>query len=399
MGNLRGCLKESSMQNVFQNCANVAVPKASALAMEYYHLDNLLWIFSLVLSFVIPFLFLTTKFSSILQKISQKIGIYWFFSIGIYLIVFIAINQLILLPFDFYASYTVDHHFGVSNQTIGKWFKDYGISTLLLLVGSISFIWIFYLLLEKSPKRWWFYSSIATICITFFLTFISPIWIDPLFNKIGPMKNKALEKELLALAEKAGVHNKTIYEIEKSEDTKKSNAYVTGLFGTERIVIWDTAISADNKKGLEFTMTHELGHYVLNHNWWFMLYFSLITFVVFYLTYLSSRFILKKFHFKLGFSYLYNIASFPLFLILINFFTLLATPIFNDISREMERDADRFGLNLTKDNQAAAELFANFATNDLTNPDPGPIYTFWRGTHPSLKERIEFCNTYCPWKK
>jgi Zn-dependent protease with chaperone function len=293
----------------------------------------------------------------------------------------------------------VDHHFGISNQTIGKWFKDYGISTLLMLIGGVSFIWIFYLFLEKSPKRWWFYSSLTAIAITFFITFISPLWVDPLFNKIGPMKDKALEKELLALAEKAHVHNKTIYEIEKSADTKRSNAYVTGLFGSERIVIWDTLIAKNSKKELTFTMAHELGHYVLNHNWWFMLYFSLITFVVFYLTYLSSISILKKFHMKLGFNNLYNIASFPLFLILINFFTLLASPIFNDISREMEKDADRFGLNLTKDNQAAAELFANFATNDLANPDPGPIYTFWRGTHPSLKERIEFCNTYCPWKK
>ncbi len=387
------------MQTAFQKCAEVAVPKATSIAMEYYHLDNLLWIFSLVLSFVIPLLFLTTKFSPYLERITKKIGKYWFISLGLYLVLFILINQLVLLPFDFYASYTVDHHYGTSNQTLAKWFKDYGITTLLLMGGAVLFIWIFYLLLQKSPKRWWFYSSLAAIGITFFITFISPLWIDPLFNKIGPMKNKALEKELLALAEKAGVHNKTIYEIEKSEDTKKSNAYVTGLFGSERIVIWDTAISSDEKKGLEFTMGHELGHYVLNHNWWFMLYFSIITFAVFYLTYRSSTSILKKFHRKLGFNHLYNIASFPLFLILINFFTLLASPIFNDISREMERDADRFGLDLTKDNQAAAELFANFAIKDLNNPNPGPVYTFWRASHPSLKERIEFCNTYCPWKK
>jgi hypothetical protein len=33
---------------------------------------------------------------------------------------------------------------------------------------------------------------------------ISPIWIDPLFNTFGPMKNKTLEARIL-LADRAGI--------------------------------------------------------------------------------------------------------------------------------------------------------------------------------------------------
>ena len=381
------------------DCAHVAVPTATEIAMRHYYIGNILWLLQLALSFVIPLLFLTTGFSAKLGKFSRIRGKYWFFSIALYLLLFIAIYQLISLPLDFYTEYVVEHEYGLSIQTLSKWIEHYAIWTLLFIVGAILFVWIFYLLLQKSPKNWWFYSSIVAIAITFFITFISPIWIDPLFDTIGPMKNKELEAKLLAFASKAGLENSQIYEIKKSDETHMANAYVTGLFGTERIVIWDTAIKPNDIDGLLFTLGHEMGHYVLNHNWWFMFYYSIATFLIFYLTYRSSIFILHHYNKRFRFNNLYDIASLPLLLLLINLFTLLASPVFNYISRDMEREADRFGLELTQNNFAAATLFRNFALDDLANPNPGILYTIWRCDHPALKDRIEFCNSYCPWEQ
>ena len=141
-----------------------------------------------------------------------------------------------------------------------------------------------------------------------------------------------------------------------------------------------------------------MGHYVLSHNGWFMLYFSILNFIIFYLVYKTANFLTRKYHKRFGFNQLYNIASLPLLLLLITFFSFLASPLSNYVSRKMERDADKFGLDLTHNNYAAGSMFAELAKANLSNPNPGPIYIFFRGTHPSLKERIEFCNTYCPWK-
>ena len=71
---------------------------------------------------------------------------------------------------------------------------------------------------------------------------VVPIWIDPLFNKFGPMKNKELERSILALAERAGIEGSRVFEVDKSVDTKAVNAYVTGFWQTKRIVLWDTLI-------------------------------------------------------------------------------------------------------------------------------------------------------------
>ena len=53
--------------------------------------------------------------------------------------------------------------------------------------------------------------------------------------------------------------------MDKSVDTKAVNAYVTGVFETKRIVLWDTLIAKLDETELLFVMGHEMGHYVLGH--------------------------------------------------------------------------------------------------------------------------------------
>ncbi len=36
---------------------------------------------------------------------------------------------------------------------------------------------------------------------------------------------------------------------------------------------------------------------------------------------------------------------------------------------------------------------------NLSNPRPGWFYQLCRASHPSLAERITFCNTYHPWRE
>jgi STE24 endopeptidase len=55
-------------------------------------------------------------------------------------------------------------------------------------------------------------------------------------------------------------------------------------------------------------------------------------------------------------------------------------------------------LEITQNNEAAARAFITLQQHNLAIPRPGPIYTIWRSSHPSLGSRIDFCNSYCPWK-
>ncbi len=383
-----------------QECAHVVVPEASDVAMRYYSSGNILWIFSQAWSFIVPLLFLCWGFTGKLERFSERTGRKkWFLTYIIYIVVFLIIYNLLNLPLDFYTEYVRSHAYGLSSQTLGRWFSNHGKEFLVGLIGTLAFIWIFYLLLKKSPRRWWIYGSLVSIGIMFILTYVQPIWIDPLFHHFGPMKNKSLEKEILALASRAGIEHGHVYEVDMSQDTKTLNAYVVGLAGSNRIVLWDTTIKQMSKEQILFVMGHEMGHYVLQHIFWSFLYNAALAFLIFYLTYRLGSYLLARYKKRFAFKYLYNFASLPLFLLLFKVFLLLTLPLSNFISRIMEHQADRFGLEITQNSQAAGEAFIALQQENLAIPRPGPIHMFWRASHPSLGERIDFCNSYCPWKE
>jgi hypothetical protein len=42
--------------------------------------------------------------------------------------------------------------------------------------------------------------------------------------------------------------------------------------------------------------------------------------------------------------------------------------------------------------------FVKIQHENLGNPRPGFLYTIFRASHPSLGDRIDFCNSYHPWR-
>jgi Zn-dependent protease with chaperone function len=67
-------------------------------------------------------------------------------------------------------------------------------------------------------------------------------------------------------------------------------------------------------------------------------------------------------------------------------------------SRHQEHDADRYALDLTRSNHAAAMAHVKLQTENLGNPRPGLLYKIFRSSHPSAGERIDFANSYHPWR-
>ena len=132
------------------------------------------------------------------------------------------------------------HAYGLSNQTLQKFVTDTLTELALSAAIGALVIWVPYLLLKKSPTRWWLDSAVALIPFILVANLVAPLWIAPLFNTFEPMHDKALEARILAQAERAGIEGSRVFEVNTSVDTNELNAYVAGLAGTKRIVIWDT---------------------------------------------------------------------------------------------------------------------------------------------------------------
>ncbi len=375
----------------------VAVPEPSELALQFYRTGNWLWVLNVAWAVLLPGVLAFSGFSARLRNLAARLGRSWFVTIGLYVVMYLAIVFVLELPLAYYEGYVRLHDYGLSNQTLLKWFSDSVTSLAISMAAGFALAWVPYLLLTRSPRRWWIYTTALSVPFLFLVTLITPIWIAPLFNKFGPMKDGALEQKILALAGQAGIAGSRVFEVEKSVDTKAVNAYVTGVFGTKRIVLWDTLIAKLDEKELLVVMGHEMGHYVLGHVARSILLSSVITLLGLFLVDWSGRRLVARYASRLGFDRLSDVASLPLVLMLLEVAFLLLSPVALAYSRQQEHEADQFALDMTRSNHSGARAFVKLQEENLSNPRPGPIFKFFRSSHPSIGDRIDFCNSYHPW--
>jgi len=213
------------------------------------------------------------------------------------------------------------------------------------------------------------------------------------------MSDKKLEQKVITLAERSGINDAQLYVVDKSKETKTMNAYMTGIFNTKRIVIWDTTLTGLNEREVLVVVAHEIGHYVLGHipKSIALGFFGIL--LVLYLVNKTCVVIVKRLKGNFGIRNISDMATIPLILVVINIYTFIATPLENAYSRHIELEADRFAIELTKDNFSNATTEIKFLESNLSIPKPGLLFKLWNYDHPTVEERINFSNEYKPWEK
>jgi STE24 endopeptidase len=379
--------------------SRVEVPEPSELALQYHRSGNILWTLGLALSLLIPGLLLFSGISARLWATAARWGRRWYPSLAIYALLFILITSVMAFPLAYYEGFVRQHAYGLSTESFRSWAGDWLKSVALSGVGLAVVIWIPYLLLRRSTERWWLYAGVATLPLTTLLLVVSPAWIDPLFNDFRRLREPALEQRIVALADRAGIPGSRVYRVNKSAETKTVNAYVTGLGTTKRIVLWDTILAKLEPDQIEFVVAHEIGHFVLHHVLALILLATVLATVSFYVIHRVAGRLILRFGPRFGFSRLSDPASLPLLVLLGTLVSVISAPAVLAFSRHLEHEADRFALELTRNNRAAALAFIRIQEENLSVPRPGPPYMMWRASHPSLAERVEFANRYRPWEE
>lgn len=376
----------------------VAVPEPSALAVQYYRSGVPLWVAGTVLDLAIPALLLWTGWSARLRAAARRAGRgRWYPTVALVGVLYVLVAALLELPFGWYVGFVRQHRYGLSIQTAPQFLGDAAKAVGVGCVGLALTLWIPYLLLRRSPRRWWLWTGVATVPLATLALVVAPIWIDPLFDRFGPMRDRALEARIVALARRAGIEGGRVYEVAKSEDTRQVNAYVSGLGATKRIVLWDTLVDRLTPDEVLFVMGHEMGHYVLGHTALVILGATLLVTGSMYVVHLVAGALLARWSRRFGFERLDDPASLPLLILVGGVVSLAVTPLVLATSRHLEHEADRFGLEITRDNQAAARTFVKLQQENLGVPRTGLLDHLWRDSHPDVADRIGFANRYRPW--
>ena len=378
-----------------------------AKAVAYSRAGYTLYFASYLLGGLFLFLILrlgwAAKFRDIAETVSDK---KWVQGLVFVPLLFLTID-VVDLPLRLYW-HSLSLHYEQSIQGWGSWFWDWTKGESLSTAFGIVVVLILFAAMRRSPRRWWLYFWFPAVLILLGLIVLTPLVIDPLFDKFEPLAKE--HPDLVGAIEKLTKHAGVpippdrMFLMVASRKTNAIDAYVRGLGTSKRVVIWDTAIQKTSNDESLFIVGHELGHYALGHVRQGFLLGAAGLLVALY-------FLFRGLHWALGRWardwQLYgqeDWASLAVLLLLLQVLLFVSSPVISGYSRMQEHAADVYGLEvihgLVPDSaEVAAHAFQVLGELDLSDPNPPPFITFWLYSHPPLADRLVFAHTYDPWSR
>lgn len=308
-----------------------------------------------------------------------------FLRFPLYVILLQAITFAACLPLRF-IGYRLSLANGISTQTLPGWLQDklveFAVGAIPVALGMAAALWFI-----RRGGRWWLKLWLLSIPLIAFMMVIQPIFIDPLYNHYSRLSDPELEAKILQLADKAGVPADRVYEVDMSTKSNAYNAYVNGVGPTLRIVLWDTLHRLDESEIL-FIVGHEMGHYVLHHLEWSAVGAVGSSLVLLILGSLLLKAMLRRWGGAWGVRSLSDTAAVPVILLLLSVLSFASLPFSNLVSRQAERAADHYGMELAGSSEGIVSMNQKLAQSTFDDVYPPLLVRWFRSTHPSDMERI-----------
>ncbi len=296
-----------------------------------------------------------------------------------YLALFYQITFFATLPLSFYSGFLTEKKFSLSRQSLAAWIADaakrYALGLgLFLLTGGF-----FYYVVRHYPDAWWWILALAWLVMTLFFSRIMPTLIISIFYSTKPLPEGELKQTLLELCRRCRVSVNGIFEIALSKKTRKANAALVGIGKSRRILLGDTLLKNFTQPEIEMVMAHEIGHHALKHISRSILMGSAATVAGFFIFFVLTR----------GYD-LSDLRWFPLLSLGLFLVNLFSAPIQNAVSRQMEREADRYALQKYDSQETFTSLMNRLAEQNLAVKKPHPWIEFLFYDHPSIDSRIRY---------
>jgi STE24 endopeptidase len=298
------------------------------------------------------------------------------------------INILVSLPFDYYHIFIIEEKYGFNTRTMKTWISDLLKSLLIMVIlGSIllSFTMI---LIERADGVWWIFAWLIFLLFQILISVIYPTIIAPIFNKFTPIQDKELYGSIKELAASEGLNIKGIFQMDAARRSRHTNAYLSGLGKTKRIVLYDTLLESHKNNEILAVLAHEIGHLKKRHIRKQIIISGIISFLLFFA---SSRMIAWSFMYEsFGFSSTPVYAGLFLIAVILEPVWFLLSPIPMAVSRRFEREADQHVSRVLKRGEFLISALKKMALDNLANLNPHPVFVRFNYSHPPIPERIRY---------
>ena len=368
--------------------AYLALMPASAKSRSDAYFEGGYWLilWDFLLGAVIALLLLNLGWSAWMRDLAERITRWKWLQTFIYWVEYLLLTSVLGFPMAVYEGYFREWKYGLATQTFGPWMwdqvKGLGVGVIM---GGIIVVLLFWVV-RKLPRTWWIWGAVVTLVFMIFAIMISPVFLQPIFNKVTRLDDARVTQPILKMARANGIPAKDVWEIDASKQTTRMSANVSGFGQTMRITMSDNLLRRGSLEEIEEVMGHEMGHYILNHIPKSMIFFLVVIVAAFAYLRWSLDWCLGRWGAKWGIRSVSDPAVLPLVVLLGSIFFFVLTPILNTEIRSQEAEADSFGINASRQPDGMAQ--AAIHLGEYRKMKPGPIEEWIFFDHPSGYNRI-----------
>ncbi len=298
----------------------------------------------------------------------------WWWQVVAAVLALALVGRVLTLPFSVLLRRRA-LEYGLSTQAWGAYavdlVKGLGVDVVATSIALVVLVGV----ARRWPRAWPAVAGTVLAGLVLLGSFVYPLLVEPLFNEFEPLPDGDLRTQILALADEEGVQVGDVLVADASRRTTTLNAYVSGFGSSRRVVVYDNLVDQEDQPVVLSVVAHELAH--ARHD-------DVLT---------GS--LLGAAGALLGVGLLALLAGgvgdprrVPRVLALVAVATLLASPVQNGISRQIETRADVDALRTTDDPASFIELQKQLARKSLADPTPPAFSQFWFGSHPTGLQRI-----------
>jgi STE24 endopeptidase len=344
----------------------------------------ILWNF--LLAIAISIFLLASRISARMRDFAERVIRFKPLQVTFYSIPYLLLVYLLSFPLNLYENFYREHQYGFATQSFIPWFREQLIGLgLALIIGTILLI-VLYTVFRRAPRTWWIWGTIVAVLFLCAVTFISPVYIEPLFNTYKPLTDPQIRDPILAMARANEIPVKQVFEVDASRQTTRVSANVAGFLGTTRIALNDNLLKQCTLPEIREVMAHEMGHYVLNHGAKLLTYLGIFILIGFTLTRNLFDAAVRRWGVKWGVRSIADPAGLPLLVLILSTFVFVLTPFLNTVVRVTEREADAFGINTSREPDGMAKMALKLGAYRKLDPTPLEEFVFF--DHPSGRARI-----------
>ncbi|WP_347565512.1 M48 family metallopeptidase [Nocardioides sp. IC4_145] len=289
-------------------------------------------------------------------------------------------RRVVTLPFGI-AFEEHRRNYGLSTRSWGGYAADVVRNEVLgIVVASLALIVVIGLA-RRLPRAWPAVAGLLVAAMVVLGSFVYPVVVEPAFNSFEPLEDGPLRQGVVELAEKEDVQIGDVLVADASRRTSTLNAYVSGFGASRRVVLYDTLVEDLPVDQALSVVAHELAH-AKNDD----------VLVGTTLGAVGSAAGVGLLALCLGLSSqrVGTAAAVPVALALFAVGGLLASPVQNGISRQIETRADVDALDATNDLRGFVRMQTRLAERSLGDMTPPVLTEWWFGSHPGPLTRIRY---------